>query len=209
MRGVAAERPRTRCPPPRGCGPASSRRCATGHRGWVLVADRLAGDAMQPVEAVEAAAPEHGVDGGAGDPERPGDAVRPEPLAAAHGADALLERGCGAAGGWNAEPSCGPGDRLRPPPGSGATTWRTVGRETRKRRATSAWDQPASTSRTSSSRVAGVRRALGCATSGSSPATGAFVTHTAAGGAPHLQQPTWELQLARWPPAPRQLTRLP
>ena len=51
---------------------------------------------MQAVEAVETEAPEHGVGGGAGDPERPGDAVRPEPLAAAHGADALLERGCGA-----------------------------------------------------------------------------------------------------------------
>ena len=38
----------------------------------MLVADRLAGDAMQPVEAVEAAEPEHGVDGGAGEPERPG-----------------------------------------------------------------------------------------------------------------------------------------
>ena len=66
--------------------------------GGVLVADHRAGDAVQPVEAVETEAPEHGVGGGAGDPERPGDAVRPEPLAAAHGADALLERGCGAAG---------------------------------------------------------------------------------------------------------------
>ena len=64
--------------------------------GGVLVADHRAGDAVQPVEAVETEAPEHGVGGGAGDPERPGDAVRPEPLAAAHGADALLERGCGA-----------------------------------------------------------------------------------------------------------------
>ena len=44
----------------------------------------------------------------------------------------------------------------------------TVGRETRKRRATSAWGQPASTSRTSSRRVAGVRRALRCATRGPS-----------------------------------------
>ena len=66
--------------------------------GGVLVAQLAPAHAVQAIEAVEAEAPEHGVGGGAGDPERPGDAVRPEPLAAAHGADALLERGCGAAG---------------------------------------------------------------------------------------------------------------
>ncbi len=65
--------------------------------GGVLVAQPAPGDAVQAVEAVQPEAAEHGVDGGAGDPERPGDAVRPEPLTAAHGADALLERGCGAA----------------------------------------------------------------------------------------------------------------
>ena len=64
----------------------------------VLVAQLLPAHAMQEVEAVETAAPEHGVDGGTGEPERPGDAVRPEPRAAAHGADAPLQLGCGAPG---------------------------------------------------------------------------------------------------------------
>ena len=59
----------------------------------VLVAQLLPAHAMQEVEAVETGAPEHGVDGGAGEPERPGDAVRPEAFAAAHGADALLRSG--------------------------------------------------------------------------------------------------------------------
>ena len=42
-----------------------------------------------------------------------------------------------------------------------------------------------------------VRRALGCATRGSSPATGEFFTHTQQQEAEPLtcQQPTWELQL--------------
>ena len=61
--------------------------------GVVLVADRLPGDAVQAVEPVEAAAPQHGVDRGAGDPERPLDAVRPESLRASHGADASLQLG--------------------------------------------------------------------------------------------------------------------
>ena len=64
----------------------------------VLVAQLAPAHAMQLVEAVEAEAPEHGVDGGTGEPERPGDAVRPEPRAAAHGADAPLQLGCGAPG---------------------------------------------------------------------------------------------------------------
>ena len=61
--------------------------------GVVLVADRLPGDAVQAVEPVEAAAPQHGVDRGAGDPERPLDAMRPESLRASHGADASLQLG--------------------------------------------------------------------------------------------------------------------
>ena len=54
----------------------------------VLVAQPAPADAVQLVEAVESEAAEHGVDGGAGKPERPGDAVRPEAGAAAHRADA-------------------------------------------------------------------------------------------------------------------------
>ena len=148
----------------------------------VLVAQLLPAHTMQLVEAVEAKAPEHGVDGGAGEPERPGDAVRPEPRAAAHGADAPLQLGCGARRGW----WCGAGLRSSSPatPASRKrrTHFATVGREIRKRHATSVWDQPASTSRTSSSRVTGVRRALRCATRGSSPATGACNTHSSRRG---------------------------
>ena len=50
--------------------------------GRVFVAHALSGHAMQAVETVETEAPEHGVDRGAGDPQRPADAVRPEALAA-------------------------------------------------------------------------------------------------------------------------------
>ena len=93
---------------PRGCAPASSHRGAGGPRGPVLVAHRLAADAVQPVEAVEAEAPEHGVDGRAGDTERPGDPVRPVAGTVADGADdrAPAPRGCAADGGG--APSCGP-----------------------------------------------------------------------------------------------------
>ena len=42
-------------------------------------------------ETVETEAPEHGVDRGAGDPQRPADAVRPEALAPPHRADASLQ----------------------------------------------------------------------------------------------------------------------
>ncbi|MEE8337093.1 MAG: hypothetical protein V3R95_03440, partial [Dehalococcoidia bacterium] len=57
----------------------------------VLVAHDPAGDAVQAVEAVEARAAEHRVDGGAGHPERPGDAVGAEAALASHRADALLQ----------------------------------------------------------------------------------------------------------------------
>ena len=51
----------------------------TGSR--VLVAHRLSADAMESVEAVEPEAPEDRVDGGAGEAERPGDAMCPEAVA--------------------------------------------------------------------------------------------------------------------------------
>ena len=64
----------------------------------VLVAHRRAADAMEPVEAVEPEAPEDCVDGGAGEAERPRDAMWPEALAAAHGANNALQLGRDAPG---------------------------------------------------------------------------------------------------------------
>ena len=60
-------------------------------RGRVLVAHGLAADAVQPVEAVESEAPQHGVDGRAGEAERPGDAVWPEAGTVADGTDDALQ----------------------------------------------------------------------------------------------------------------------
>ena len=154
--------------------------------GGVLVADHRAGDAVQPVEAVETEAPEHGVGGGAGDPERPGDAVRPEPLAAAHGADALLERGCGAArvGARSGAAVAEPGRTLlpvaAPPLGDRRTSNPEAPRNFRLRPAGLDLQNQLQPGGRSQTRVRMCHeRLLSCYWC-------VRFTHTAAGGAPHL-----------------------
>ena len=168
--------------------------------GVVLVADRLPGDAVQAVEPVEAAAPQHGVDRGAGDPERHWMRCGPNPCVRRtaqmrRSSSGGVRRGCARGAELRSSSPAAPSARKRP--SHLATVWR----ETRKWRATSAWGQPASTSRTSSSRVSGVSRALRLAMRVSSPRYCRAVTHSSGRGPSSCQQPTWELQLAGLPPA--------
>ena len=53
----------------------------------------MAADAVEPLEAIEAEATPDRVDAGACEAERPGDAMGPEALWAAHGADGPLQLG--------------------------------------------------------------------------------------------------------------------
>ena len=163
--------------------------------GGVLVAQLLPAHAVQAVEAVETEAAEHGVGGGAGDPERPGDAVRPEPLAAAHRADALLERGCGAArirarsGGAVLESGRALLVVAAPPLADRRTRNPEAPRNLRLRPAGLDLQNHLQPGGRSQTRVRMCHeRLLSCYWC-------VLHTHTAAGGAPHLQQLTWELQL--------------
>ena len=114
---VRYERPCPRCPPPSGSCQLLHVQVqqVTGDR--VFVAHALSGHAMQAVETVETEAPEHGVDRGAGDPQRPAMRCGPKPCAASPSrcvAPALVA----CAGDGGAVLSRGPQARTFPLPGS-------------------------------------------------------------------------------------------
>ena len=124
MRGVAAERPRTRCPPP--SGPAAQllhvdMQQVAARRGARSAACGLLTRCRRS-RRVETEAPARRKRPERAIPSAQAMRCGPSPCAAAVTAQMpLLERGCGHAdlGGWNAEQTCGRGDRPRPPPGSG------------------------------------------------------------------------------------------
>ena len=64
----------------------------------VLVADDLPGGGVEPGKAVDGRAAQDGVDGGAGDAQRPPDAVRPPAEGPAGGADGCFPQQFGLAG---------------------------------------------------------------------------------------------------------------
>ncbi len=154
----------------------------TVHTRSPLVARDPAGDAVQTVEAVEAGAAEHGVDGGACEAQHPGDAVGAEALAAAPAQMRRSSSG-GVRRGWQCGAELRSASPASPASRKRRSHFATVWRETRNWRATSHCGQPAATCSTSSRRVTAVRRALRCAMRDLSLLLS--LSHTTAGEAPH------------------------
>ena len=124
-------------------------------RADMLVANDLPGGAMEPREAMESGAAQDGVDGGGGDAQPPPDAVRPPGEHAACSADGRFLQLTGLAGAAQGAAGAVEERVFGPPSRNRRTHLVTVARETRNKRATSAWGQPDNTCSTNSARVTG------------------------------------------------------